>query len=76
MDYAFDVLGWNDVIHCIHVDNRNSQGVARKLGSRNLRRVTMPVPFENEPVDAWGQTRDEWKRSAVRRHLLGEFAGS
>jgi RimJ/RimL family protein N-acetyltransferase len=61
MDYAFDVLGWDEVIHCIHVDNLASQGVAKKLGSRKLRRVTMPFPFEHEPIDAWGQTRSQWK---------------
>jgi len=76
MDYAFDVLGWDDVIHCIHVDNAASQGVAKKLGSRNLRRVSMPVPYENEPVDAWGQARAEWKRSHQRARLMGTFLDS
>jgi len=76
MDYAFDVLGWDDVIHCIHVDNAASQGVAKKLGSRNLRRVSMPVPYENEPVDAWGQSRAEWKRSHQRARLMGTFLDS
>ena len=76
MDYAFDVLGWQDVIHCVHVNNLASQGVAKKLGSRNLRRVTMPVPYENEPVDAWGQTRAEWKNSPIRRELMGTFTVS
>ena len=61
MDYAFDVLGWHEVIHCIHPDNLASQGVARKLGSRNLGRVKMPVPYEDTPMDAWGQSRREWK---------------
>ncbi|HEV8444639.1 MAG TPA: GNAT family N-acetyltransferase [Steroidobacteraceae bacterium] len=71
MDYACDVLGWEHVIHCIDENNAGSQGVARKLGSRLLRRVTMPFPFESQPVDAWGQSREEWRRSAVRRRLLG-----
>jgi RimJ/RimL family protein N-acetyltransferase len=66
MDYAFDVLGWDEVIHCIHEDNLASQGVAKKLGSRRLRRVSMPFPFESEPVDAWGQRRDEWKRNPAK----------
>jgi RimJ/RimL family protein N-acetyltransferase len=70
MDYAFDVLGWDDVIHCIHVDNAASQGVAKKLGSRNLRRVMMPAPYEGETVDAWGQSRAEWKSGAIRGQLL------
>jgi hypothetical protein len=31
----------------------------------------MLYPYENEPVDAWGQSRTEWKNSAARRQLLG-----
>ena len=73
MDYAFDVLGWDDVIHCIHVDNAASQGVARKLGARNRGPVRMPVPYEGEPVDAWGQSRSEWKSNPARRQLMGTF---
>ena len=61
MNYAFDVLGWDHVIHCIDEKNLASQGVAKKLGSRYLRRVAMPAPFATAPVDAWGQTRDEWR---------------
>jgi len=61
MDYACDVLDWDDIIHVIHEDNAASQGVARKLGSRNRGRVAMPFPFEGQPIDAWGQSRKEWK---------------
>ncbi len=71
MDYACEVLGWEHMIHCIDENNVASQGVARKLGSRLQRRVSLPVPLENTPVDAWGQSREEWRRSAVRRQLLG-----
>lgn len=61
LDYAFDVLGWEDVIHCIDPDNTPSQRLAERLGSRNLGPTRMPPPFENMPVDAWGQSRAEWK---------------
>jgi RimJ/RimL family protein N-acetyltransferase len=71
MDYACEVLDWDQVIHCIDENNTASQGVAKKLGARLLRRVTLPIPFETLPVDAWGQSREEWRRSAARRHLLG-----
>ena len=71
MDYAFDVLGWDDVIHCIHEENLASQGVAKNLGSRHRGRVKMPFPYEDSPVDAWGQSRAEWKTNGVRPHLLG-----
>ena len=57
MDYAFDVLGWDEVIHCIHEENLASQGVAKKLASRNLRRVKMPVPYDNMPVMRGGRAR-------------------
>jgi hypothetical protein len=53
--------GWSEVIHCIDEQNLASQGVAKRLGSSYLRRVRMPVPFEHMPVDAWGQTREQWK---------------
>ena len=61
LDYAFDVLGWEDVIHCIDPDNTPSQRLAERLGSRNLGPTRMPPPFENMPVDAGGQSRAEWK---------------
>jgi RimJ/RimL family protein N-acetyltransferase len=61
MDYAFDVLGWTEVIHCIEENNAASQGVAKRLGSRNQGRVKMPAPYEHFVVDAWGQTREEWR---------------
>jgi RimJ/RimL family protein N-acetyltransferase len=70
MDYAFDVLGWTRVIHCIDPQNLASQGVARRLGSTNLGRVNMSFPFENVPMDAWGQTREQWRKNGVRPRFL------
>jgi RimJ/RimL family protein N-acetyltransferase len=61
IDWAFDHLGWTDVIHCIDPLNAASQGVARKLGSRNRGIGWMPAPFHQTPVDIWGQTREEWR---------------
>lgn len=61
IDWAFDHFGWTDVIHCIGTENRNSQAVARKLGSRLRGPARMPAPYENEPVEIWGQTRSEWR---------------
>lgn len=60
IDYAFDELGWTDVIHCIDLDNRASQAVAERLGSRVLRRIDDVPPFEGHALDVWGQTREEW----------------
>lgn len=62
VDYAFDVLGWTEVIHCIDENNLASQGVAKRLGASFLRRVSMPAPYELKPVDAWGQSREQWRK--------------
>lgn len=62
IDYAFDRLGWHDVIHSIDPANRASQGVATRLGSRNLGPGRLPPPFEESPIDIWGQSREEWRR--------------
>ncbi|MTI74938.1 MAG: GNAT family N-acetyltransferase [Stenotrophomonas sp.] len=60
IDWAFDVLGWEQVIHTIAPDNRNSQAVARKLGARVLRHARLPPPHEVD-VQVWGQPREAWK---------------
>jgi len=60
-DWAFDNLGWTDVIHSIAPDNIASQQVARKLGSRNLGPGRLPPPFHEAPIDIWGQSREEWR---------------
>ena len=61
MDYAFDVLGWDDVIHSIDPDNVPSQKLAERLGSTNRGPGTLPAPFEAARVDIWGQSRDQWR---------------
>jgi RimJ/RimL family protein N-acetyltransferase len=60
IDWAFDALGWEEVIHCIDPANANSQAVARKLGSRILRQGMLPAPI-NKPTEIWGQSRQEWR---------------
>lgn len=66
MDFAFDRLGWTEIIHSIDPANAASQQVARKLGARNRGPGRLPPPFEHAPVDIWGQTRAEWD-AAKRR---------
>ena len=61
MEYAFTTLGWTDVIHCIDEANILSQAVARRLGSRHLRKGVLPAPYGDE-VNIWGQSREEWLR--------------
>lgn len=60
IDWAFDALGWTDVIHAIHAENLASVRVAERLGSHNRGPGRLPAPFDVTPVDIWGQTRDEW----------------
>ena len=60
-NWSFDTLGWDRVIHSIDPANVPSQAVARKLGSRNLGRGTLPAPFHDATIDIWGQSRDEWR---------------
>lgn len=62
IDFAFEQLGWTEVIHCIDPDNVASARVAERLGSRRLRQATMPPPLPaDRPLDIYGQTRAEWR---------------
>lgn len=61
IDYAFDVLGWTGVIHCIHPDNTPSQRLAERVGSRNLGPTTLPPPLDSLRIDRWGQSREAWR---------------
>ena len=61
IDWAFDTLGWTEVIHCIYPGNVGSRKVAERLGSYNQGPGRMPEPFHEMPVDIWGQTREEWR---------------
>jgi RimJ/RimL family protein N-acetyltransferase len=60
VDWAFETLGWDEVIHTIDPANVASQAVARRLGSTILRQATLPPPFEGQTLDVWGQSRDQW----------------
>ena len=66
IDYAFETLGWDDVIHCIDPDNRGSEKVAERLGSRNRGPGRIPPPFQHHVVNLWGQTREEWRVNRLR----------
>ena len=71
MDWVFDALGWDEVIHSIAPANLASQVVARKLGSTDRGPGKLPPPFEDTRVDIWGQTRAQWlarrqQRAAAR----------
>jgi RimJ/RimL family protein N-acetyltransferase len=62
MDWAFDTLGWETIIHAIAPDNLASQAVARKLGSTLLGPGRLPEPYQEKPIELWGQTREQWRK--------------
>jgi len=61
IDWAFDTLGWTEVIHCIDPANVNSQAVARRLGSRLMREQPLPAPYADQVIQVWGQSREQWR---------------
>ena len=61
IDWAFDQLGWTDVIHSIAPANAASQALARRLGSENRGPGRLPDPFSDVAVDIWGQSREQWR---------------
>jgi RimJ/RimL family protein N-acetyltransferase len=68
IDYVFDELGWDRVIHCIHKDNVPSIRLAERLGSyRQRENVALPPPFD-VLVDIYGQTKHQWRE---RQHRAG-----
>lgn len=62
IDWAFDQLCWSEVIHSIHPDNHASQALAKRLGSTLRGPGTLPAPFEDAPIEIWGQTREQWRQ--------------
>jgi RimJ/RimL family protein N-acetyltransferase len=67
IDWAFDRLGWTDVIHCIDPANTPSQKLAERLGSARGRTTNLPAPFEHMQVEVWGQTRGQWEAGRATR---------
>jgi len=61
IDWAFDNLGWDEVIHCIDQDNLGSIRVAERLGSVRRGRTQLPPPYEEQSVDVWFQSREQWR---------------
>ena len=72
VDWAFNHLGWDDVIHVIDPDNTPSQKVAERLGSTNRGPTRLPAPFNDARVDAWGQSRDQWAENRKRFDWLDQ----
>ena len=66
MDYAFDTLGWDEVIHSISPENTASQTVAQRLGSRNRGPGKLPPPLDVHAIEIWAQPRAEWAENRKR----------
>ena len=66
IDWAVDHLGWSEVIHTIDPQNANSRAVAAKLGSRYLRMGRLPVPYDGNEIEIWGQSREQWLARRTR----------
>jgi RimJ/RimL family protein N-acetyltransferase len=60
IDWAFDALGWNEVIHAIDARNAASQAVARKLGAELKGLGHLPAPIDID-VEIWGQSCAAWR---------------
>lgn len=67
MDWAFDHLAWDEVIHSIAPDNAPSQALARRLGSICRGPGRLPPPIEDQPIEIWGQTRQQWHANRASR---------
>jgi len=62
IDWAFDTLGWDHVIHCIDKRNIGSIKLAERLGSQVEREdVQLAPPFEMHKCDIYGQSKAAWK---------------
>jgi RimJ/RimL family protein N-acetyltransferase len=66
IDFAFETLGWVEVMHSIAPENLASQAVAKRLGSRLEGEVDLPLGLG--PTDKWVQTRWDW----TARRISGE----
>jgi len=71
MDFAFEELGWPEVIHCIEDANERSVALARRLGSEGLREAALPPPLSHVTVRVWGQGREAWR---ARRSALVDWS--
>jgi len=60
MAWAFETLGWDEIVHCIAPDNVRSIALAERLGSAKLREARLPAPAFVD-VDVYAQSRAQWR---------------
>jgi len=68
MDWAFETLGWAEVIHGIDAENTASIAVAQRLGSIWLRAAAEP---DGKVAQIYGQSRSQWLSRPAPAHLHG-----
>jgi len=68
MDFAVDILGWDQVIHTVNPGNAASAALAGRIGSHIMRQAQLPDPYADQIVDVWGQTGEAWREN--RKNLL------
>lgn len=61
IDFAFDTLGWEDVIHVIMEGNEPSMRLAEKLGSRFIRSQQGLPGVTDEKINIFGQHKPHSK---------------
>jgi RimJ/RimL family protein N-acetyltransferase len=61
MNYAVDVLGWQQIIHTIEHGNVRSQQLAMRLGSKLIGDTQLPAPYQHVQVHVWGQSAEQWR---------------
>lgn len=67
IDWAFEALGWEEMVHCIAPENLASQKLAQRLGSSLRGPVRLPPPSHEVAVDLWGQSRAQWQAGRAAR---------
>lgn len=62
MDWAFDTLGWDHIIHSIDKKNTPSIKLAERLGAQLEREDhRLAPPFSDHLVDIYGQSKAAWR---------------
>lgn len=72
MDFVFDILKWEKVIHTIDPENTASIRLAERLGSTNHGPTRLPPPYQDHRVDSYEQTRGQWQEN--RKTVSGAAA--
>ena len=70
IDWAFDTLGWTEVIHSIQLPNKASIALAERLGSAFRGVERLPPPYDDVEVGVWAQSREHWMAARRQREAL------